>query len=446
MRKTERQSYGNESGLTVGEMLLGLGLFACVATLILVVLIPRIGDGDKGQSGAKRTNTATSRSDSSTAAGSSTRTSSGVLANVTAISAGEEHTCALLTDGTVWCWGWELSWTPVAVSTISNATAIDAGTSNTCALLSTGTVKCWDANLGAGTTDDIFYTPTTVSGISNAIQISVGGDSVGSSHSCALLSGGAVKCWGSNNDGQLGSGTTDDVSTPVHVSGISSATAISAGADYTCALLATGSVKCWGVNDDGQLGDGDVDYWNLQPVFVKGITNATAISAGEDSSCALQKTGGVKCWGRNDFGELGDGVANHVDTYWGSKNDVSNDVSRRAVSAKGITNASQVSAGEFTSCALLTTGGIKCWGENGSFQLGDGVANHGEKNVSTGWDISRRAVSVKGISTATGLSAGSRHTCALLNGGTVKCWGGNQFGQLGSETTEETSSTPVEVR
>src|SRR5207248_2224560 len=163
--------------------------------------------------------------------------------------------------------------------------------------LANGTAKCWGLNtpgqLGDGTTTNA-STPVVVSGLSTAVAISAGGN-----HSCALLANGTAKCWGYNGSGQLGNGTTTDASTPVVVSGVSggsTAVAIGAGGNHSCALLANGTAKCWGANAFGQLGNGTNTH-SSTPVVVTGLSTAVAIAAGGNHSCALPANGTVKCWG-----------------------------------------------------------------------------------------------------------------------------------------------------
>jgi alpha-tubulin suppressor-like RCC1 family protein len=354
----------------------------------------------------------------------------------TSVSAGSAHTCALLSSGTVKCWGdnnsgqlgdgsaTHYSSTPVSVSGISTASQVSAGSYHSCALLDDGTVKCWGVNdygqLGDGSTTDS-STPVSVSGIANATKISVG-----SYYSCALLSGGAVKCWGYNYDGELGNGSTIDYSsTPVSVSGISTASQVSAGRYHSCALLSGGAVKCWGYNYDGELGNGSTIDYSSTPVSVSGISTATQISGGGYHSCALLSGGAVKCWGNNGYGELGNGST--IDS------------SSTPVPVSAISTATQISGGGHHSCALLSDSTVECWGYNGYGQLGNDSTN----NRST-------PVQVKGVggtgtlSNVTQISGGGYHSCALLVGSTVECWGDNEYGQLGDGSTSD-RWTPVSV-
>jgi alpha-tubulin suppressor-like RCC1 family protein len=293
----------------------------------------------------------------------------------------------------------------------SGASSIAAGWSHTCALVAGGGVACWGYNLhgelGDGTTTQRL-TPVRVSGITDATAVSAG-----NIQTCALLSGGSVDCWGANDAGQLGDGTETQRLTPVPVLGITSATAISAGSDYTCALLSGGSVDCWGLNDEGQLGDGGwgTTAHSLVPVPVSNITSATAISAGAAHACAVVAGGGVECWGANSGGVLGDGTTT---------------ASEYPVPVTGVTDATAVSAGEAQTCALLSGGSVDCWGGNVFGELGDGTTM--ERPT---------AVPVSGVTNATAISAGHIHTCALLSGGSVDCWGANYVGELGDGTTTE---------
>jgi alpha-tubulin suppressor-like RCC1 family protein len=338
--------------------------------------------------------------------------------------------CAVLIGGGTDCWGYNgdgqigdgtNAGGPVIrqVSGVSNATQVATAQYSTCLLLSTGGIDCVGANgageLGAGVYDGTFNSPTPVVGISDATAIAGGGQ-----HVCAVRAGGGVECWGSNVYGELGtaSGTESDV--PVPVTGISDAVQVAAGEWYTCALLSTGGVDCWGRDDEGQLGDGSTGVNSATPQPVVGITNAVAITAGNDHACAVLAGGAVQCWGYDGYGDLGDG---------GSI--VSSDV---PVSVVGITNATAVSAGAIHSCALLSTGSVDCWGNNVRGQLGNG----------TSASESLTPTAVVGISNATAIGSGWLHTCAVLATSSVECWGAGDDGQLGDlAIADESSPVPV---
>ncbi len=357
-----------------------------------------------------------------TAVGSST------AAAQASISAGDLYNCAL-SAGAVKCWGFNglgslgdgtntNRLTPVGVSGLSSGvTAISAGDYHACAL-SSGAVKCWGYNsagqLGDGTNTNRL-TPVGVSGLSSGVTAISAGDD----HTCALSSG-AVKCWGENGFGQLGDGTTTQRTTPVGVSGLSSGvTAITAFGYHTCALLSTGAVKCWGNNGYGQLGNGNTSN-SSTPVGVSGLSSGvTAITAGLDHTCALLSSGEVKCWGYNRYGQLGtDNTSN----------------SSTPVAVSGLSGVTAITAAYTHTCALLTSGAVQCWGYNQHGQLGDGTTTQ-----------RTTPVGVSGLSSGvTAITASGYHTCALLSTGAVKCWGYNVFGQLGDGTTTN-SSTPVGV-
>ncbi|MBI1801247.1 MAG: RCC1 repeat-containing protein, partial [Chloroflexi bacterium] len=358
-----------------------------------------------------------------------------------AVATGNYHSCALTTGGGVKCWGWNAygqlgdgttTNRTIAVDVVgltSGVSAIAAGGYHTCALTTTSDVKCWGYNstgqLGDGTTTDR-YTPVDVVGLTSGVA----SISAGYGHTCALTTGGGVKCWGWNDSGQLGDGTTTDRLTPVDVTGLTSGvTAIAAGYYHTCALTKGGGLKCWGLDFHGQFGDGTNlttdPLSQLTPVDVIGLTSGvSAIVAGSAHTCALTKSGGLKCWGWNAFGQLGDGTGITRAT---------------AVDVVGLTSGvTAIAAGELHTCAATTGGGLKCWGANGNGQLGDGTTIQRNTPV----DVSGLTSGVNAI-VAGGAYPGG-HTCALTTTNGVKCWGLNNYGQVGDGTTID-RLTPVDV-
>jgi alpha-tubulin suppressor-like RCC1 family protein len=284
-------------------------------------------------------------------------------------------------------------------------------------------MQCWGYNvygqLGDGTTYTRLAPVSVVNLASGVVAIEAG-----TQHTCALLSAGGVQCWGYNYYGQLGDGTTTDRLAPVNVVGLAAnVAAITAGDVHTCALLSTGGVQCWGYNHFGQLGDGTTSN-RLAPVSVIGLASGVAaIAAGTSHTCAVLFTGGVQCWGKNGQGQLGSGTAS-TDYYYGTTTD------RELVPFTVVGLASgvaSIAAGNYHTCAVLYTGGVQCWGANWYGYLGDGTSTN-------------RPAPVSVISLASGvaaIAAGHYHTCALLSTGGVQCWGYNGYGQLGDGTTTQ---------
>ena len=359
---------------------------------------------------------------------------SGLVSGVQAISASAHHTCVLTAGGGANCWGQNgygqlgdgtliqrsVPAEVVGLSLMSGGQVIAAGERHTCALTTGGGVKCWGYNeygqLGDGTTHGSSV-PVEVSGLASSVQAIA----AGAAHTCALTTGGGVKCWGYNGHGQLGDGTTHSSSVPVDVSGLSSGVqAIATGRYHTCALTTGGGVKCWGYNWYGQLGDG-THYPRRVPVDVSGLSSGVQVIAlGDEHTCAVTISGGAKCWGANFSGKLGDGTHTHRNV---------------PVDVRGLTSGVQdIAGGEDHTCALTADGGVKCWGSNGSGQLGDGTTFIHLVPVG----VSGMASGVKAIAT------GDEHTCAVLAGGGMKCWGENRYGQLGDGTTAN-RRVPVEV-
>lgn len=257
-----------------------------------------------------------------------------------------------------------VSKTPVKVEGISNAVTVSvlASSGNSiavCAALSNGTLRCWGFN-GNGALANPSSLQQSATPVSVAGLVGVKGISGGLFGTSCALAAGRVACWGSDVDGELGNGTVSAFPSfmPVTVSGIGNAKMVSAGTGFACAVLTTGSIDCWGSNAQGQLGTGSASPdKSVTPVVVKGIGNAVAVSARWGSACALLTTGTVKCWGDSEDGDLGNGT---------------NNSSLTPVIVKGIRGAKAISSGEFSSCALLATGSVECWGDNEDGQLGRG--------------------------------------------------------------------------
>lgn len=310
--------------------------------------------------------------------------------------------------------------TATAGVVIGTGAPVGAGKYHTCAVTSKGAAKCWGYNyegeLGDGTYDQR-ETPVQVQGLKSGVVAVAAGDY----HSCALTRKGAVKCWGYNRYGQLGDGSKTNSNTPVQVSGLSSGVvAISAGAYHTCAITAKGGAKCWGYNNYGQVGDaGTITSDRPLPRDVHNLTSgAVAISAADYHTCALTYEGSAKCWGRG--GRTGDGGTT---------------LRLGPVQVTGLeTGVAAIAAGGAHTCALTMSGGVKCWGSNSVGQVGD--------NSTT--DRLEPAQVYKMKSGVAAVAGGRFHSCAVTVGGAVKCWGFNNYGQLGNGTMTN-SAVPIQV-
>jgi len=305
---------------------------------------------------------------------------SGLSSDIAAIAMGAYHTCALTTNGGILCWGENFSGQlgngggigegpPVSVSGLSSGVmAIAANGAQTCALTVGGSVLCWGATVITEPGPNPFWqsTPVPVAGLnSDIIAITVGNSNTDGhmwqpGHLCALTTQGAVKCWGKNYYGQLGDGTTEHSNMPVDVQGLGSGVAaIAAGAYHACALMTNGSVMCWGNNAVGQLGNDTSMKTASMPVPVQGLSSSvTAITAGNDHTCAVMTNGGVECWGANSYGQLGNGTTAEVQST--------------PVPVSNLSSVVAIAAGARHTCALTTTGTVKCWGYDILGQLEDG--------------------------------------------------------------------------
>ena len=330
-------------------------------------------------------------------------------------------------SGSISCWGENengqlgdgefgsnvYSTVPVGVQGITDAVTIAVGWEHTCAVHATGEVSCWGddshGELGNGETADFSALPVKVVGMADAVAVTAG-----HWHTCVLRQAGNVSCWGADHDGQLGNGQIDDAMhyAPVEVLDISDAVAVSAGGEHTCAVHETGEISCWGDNWLGELGSGDAgnEFDSGVPVKVDGIADAVAVSSGDWHTCAAHESGNVSCWGLNSSGQLGGAL------------DWQSEFSAVPLSVSGMTDAVSVSSGSSHTCALREGGSVSCWGSNATGQLGTSP-------VDSFW--STAPLKIEGIDDATALTAGAGHNCVTRQSGGVFCWGANSYGQLG---------------
>jgi cysteine-rich repeat protein len=318
--------------------------------------------------------------------------------------------------------------------TTTRVIQIGVGHLHTCALFDSGDLRCWGANgsgaLGSGNGDTIGDDEPA----SAADFVDVGGGkvtqlAVGAAHTCALLEGGTMRCWGDASYGKLGYGDLEShgaADTPADVGDVDvggSVVHIAAGYHHTCAVLESGMVRCWGAASTGQLGYGDVDQVGDDEapadvgVVVIGGGDVTALAIGANHTCATLDSGSLRCWGSSGIGQLGYGNIDTIgdDEFPSSAGDV-------PVGA----SVSHVAAFGWHTCAALGTGGVRCWGHGEGGRLGYG------SNVSYGddeWPSDIGDIDLGGNAVA--VTAGVSHSCALLDDGAVRCWGQNGAGLLG---------------
>jgi alpha-tubulin suppressor-like RCC1 family protein len=325
---------------------------------------------------------------------------------------------------------------PVPVSGLDFVTAVAAGEHHSLALLSNGTVMAWGANtsgqLGVGEAEigdsDV---PVAVEGLTGVTAIAAGGN-----HSLALLSNGTVMAWGENESGQLGDGNTNESDAPVPVTGLTGVTAIAAGREYSLALRSGGTVVAWGAGERGQLGN-DRTINSDVPVNVKDLTGVTAIAAGGEHALALLSDGTVMAWGENEYGQLGNRTVTEENRKKEEEErevEVEN-ISDVPVPVEGLSGVTAITAGANHSLALLSGGTVMAWGEDKYGQLGGGSIARDDEAPAP----------VSGLSGVAAIAAGGEHSLALLSGGTLMAWGEGRYGELGDGSAGEPSDVPVAV-
>jgi alpha-tubulin suppressor-like RCC1 family protein len=352
------------------------------------------------------------------------------LASVRSLAAQWQHACAVLTDGSVACWGSNASGQlgdgtqvdraqPVAVPGLQNVVAVATGLSHTCAM-SAGAIRCWGDNsqgqLGSNATGTSGSTtqPTLVPIVIDPVAIATGAQ-----HTCAVRLNGQVLCWGQNSTGQLGEGTMSSVPEPFPVTGLANGVKVTAGATFSCALTSDGAILCWGDDHYGQLGTG---HEVVRPLPATVALSADQVSAGGAHSCAVGRAAvsggadGFVCWGSDRAGQLGDN---------------GDDDRSQPGPIKMPLLPGGVSAGALHSCAVDQSGGLWCWGRGSSGQLGPGHL------VDTPFPVEVALPS--GADQAVAVASGDAHSCVLVNpadglGGEIFCFGDNSYGQLGDGT------------
>ncbi len=275
---------------------------------------------------------------------------------IKSITGGGSHTCGLLNNGSVVCWGSNnygqigngssggYALNPVFVNTTESFVSIAAGGSHTCGLLTNGSMMCWGnndygqiGNGSKGTALNLVLVNSTESFVSIA---------AGAAHTCGLLNNGSMMCWGQNNDGQIGDGSSwEDRLNPVFVNTTESFVSIDTGYSHTCGVLNNGSAMCWGSNDYGTIGDGTTTQRN-NPVFVNTTESFVSMGEGEHHTCGLLNNGSAMCWGGNIQGQIGDGSGTN------RLNPVFVNTTESFVS---------IGVGGSHTCGVLNNGSAMCW-------------------------------------------------------------------------------------
>jgi cysteine-rich repeat protein len=370
------------------------------------------------------------------------------------VAVGRHHACALIDDGAMKCWGWayygqlgqgdqknrgELqgqmsdNLPPIDLGKGRTATAMGLGGFHTCAVLDNGSIKCWGLNtsgqLGQGDTKSRGDQPGQMGDNLDPVPLGTGrlvtAAAAAESTTCALLNNGTVKCW--SGEGQNLSSLGDNL----HAVDLGSrkVKSIAAGGGFVCALLEGGAVKCWGDNAFGQLGQGDLDPRGttlgdtLKDIDVGAGRTALAIAAGDSHACAVLDDGTAKCWGSNEFGQLGQGDKDNRGDSPGEMGD-----NLKPISLGVGVKVKSIAAGPAHTCAILDNATVKCWGRAGSLGLGvpDNVGDDGSEMGE------KLPIVLLGTGrTVKEISAQGDATCVLLDNDTLKCWGLNNWGQLG---------------
>ncbi|MGH7445537.1 MAG: RCC1 domain-containing protein [Longimicrobiales bacterium] len=361
-----------------------------------------------------------------------------------AVASGESHSCGLAESGEAYCWGDGSSGQlgtgntgseryAVPIAADRGFTALTAGGDQTCALTSDAVAWCWGSNssgqLGIGAADMV-TSPREVETELRFLELSAG-----LRHTCGITVGGRAYCWGDGTDGKLGTGSpVANTSSPQAVATDLVFTRISAGARHTCGIVEGGEMYCWGANELAQLGTGAEGPAELAPARVDSNVPFADVSAGYNHSCAASVSGTAYCWGENRHGEIGNTTRHQPDLP----------AERRPapVTTFGPIFWTQVTAGRFYSCGLRINAELMCWGRGANGQLGNSeMSDHTLPQLV---ELEPGRLFQPGNGTFASMDAGATHTCATTIDGLALCWGEGAEGQLGSG--EYLTMVPYPVR
>jgi alpha-tubulin suppressor-like RCC1 family protein len=358
-------------------------------------------------------------------------TTGGIATDWVELAAGGDRTCAVKTDGTLYCWGdnsygrlgdgsYGSKLNPMQIKSDTDWLTIKLGRDHTCGLKVDGTLYCWGQNwsgqVGDGSLSDS-YSPKQIGIETDWVHLVTG-----KQHTCGLKTNNAIYCWGEGSGGQIGSGNHEDRRVPAQVGGTTDWQNLSdgTGSGHNCAVKSNGSLFCWGVNTHGQVGIGTQSN-TFTPTQVGTDVDWKSAFAGSTQSCAIKIDGTLYCWGNNFSGQLGDGSSG-ADAHKSRPTQIGT-----AVGWQGI------AIGIGHTCGVDSDGALYCWGNNEYGQLGDGTIESKltPTLVATGDDWQS-------------VIAGDRHSCAIKSVGSIYCWGRNGSGQLG-DGSQENKLVPTPV-
>lgn len=373
--------------------------------------------------------------------------------------------CGIKVDRTVWCWGGDTNGRlgngpvvtadqdqPYQVPGITNAVKVSVFLSHVCALIKDGTAWCWGENvqgsLGDGTTTTR-HSPVKVQFFNDMIDISAGQD-----NTCIVRRNGEGWCWGVGTGGQLGNGASVNSQTPVRVSGVNDFVSIVRGNTAYCGVTRRGNGYCWGNEMNGSFGNGGASGIQNTPSAITGLTDIVELDIGDENACALRSTGHISCWGAGTAGQLGNGTNTAVQTT--------------PVTVVGISDFVEMGQTASTSCGLRSNGEMWAWGEDYLGRLGNGDADSSNKNlpvrvhaenfISLSTNCGFGIVDPQAARTTVpnsiladkiavaGVGADARHACMIKPDGTAWCWGTENYGALGNGgSLTDTAFSPVPV-